>query len=72
MTRSALKFQGPEQIFRVTLEQWEQEVPSIPEWGTSEGAGCNFFGVVISKKGLLAPVYIMDYTFLKLLDTFSS
>lgn len=25
-----------------------------PEWGTSEGAGGNFLGVLISKKGLLA------------------
>lgn len=38
MTCSALEFQGPEQIlFKVTLEQWEQQVLSIPGWETPKG-----------------------------------
>ena len=36
-----------------------------PELNTSEVAGGNFLGVLISKKELL------EYTFLKLLDAFS-
>lgn len=71
MTCSALEFQGPEQIlFKVTLEQWEQQVLSITGWETPRGLVAASLELS-SAKGLLEPVYIMDCTFLKLLDAFS-